>query len=79
MQRQCAGVDKVFVADVDAMQSMELVRELRAKGLVQGKDFDFAYQQAKYDYFSSEVHQLKGCTFTFKDSKWATFFRIKYG
>lgn len=58
---------------------MELVRELRANGLVQGTDFTFAYQQPKYDYFSNEVHQLKGCNFSFKDPKWATFFRIKYG
>jgi hypothetical protein len=58
---------------------MEMVRDLRAKGLVQGIDFNFAYQQAKYDYFSSEVHQLKGCTFSFKDAKWATLFRIQYG
>ena len=72
-------MDKVFVSDIDATQTMEIVRELRGAGLVQGTDFNFAYQQAKYDYFSSDVHQLKGCTFTFNDSKWATLLRLKYG
>lgn len=72
-------MDKVFVPNIDANQTMELVRDLRAKGLVQGTDFSFAYQQAHYDYYADDVHQVKGCTFAFKDDKWATFFRIKYG
>jgi len=72
-------VDKVFVANIDATRTMELVRELRAKGLIQGVDFNFAYQHGKYDFFLREVEMLKGCTFTFTDPKWATFFRIQYG
>lgn len=72
-------MDKVFIPHVDAAETMELVRELRRKGLVQGKDFDFAYQKAQYDYFSSEEQVRQGCEFRFTDSKWATFFRIKYG
>ena len=72
-------MDKVFVANIDSSRTMEIVRELRAKGLVQGPDFSFAYQRPHYDYSSENEHQLKGCTFAFKDGKWATFFRIKYG
>ena len=71
-------MNKVFIPHVDANQTMELVRELRAKGLVQGTDFNFAYQQHKYNYFNNEFEQLRGCNFTFTDSKWATFFRMKY-
>jgi len=78
VQRQCAGVDKVFVPGIDASQTMELVRELRAKGLVQGTDFNFAYQQTLWD---DNYIQLKpqGAEFSFRDPKWVTFFRIKYG
>lgn len=72
-------MDNVFVPNIDAAQSMELVRELRAKGLVQGRDFTFAYQKSDYDYFTQEFKQLRGCNFTFTDPKWATFFRMKYG
>jgi hypothetical protein len=79
VERRCAGVDKVFVPGIDASQTMELVRELRAKGLVQGTDFNFSYQHSTTDFFDTEVDMLRGCSFTFTDPKWATFFRMKYG
>lgn len=68
-----------FVTGIDANETMDIVRELRAKGLVQGKDFDFKYQQRSFDFLSSEVEKPKGATFYFRAAKWATFFRIKYG
>lgn len=72
-------MDTVFVPHIDAAETMELVRGLRAKGLVQGKEFDFAYSHASYDLTSFEAVTPKGAKFTFKDPKWATFFRMKYG
>jgi hypothetical protein len=58
---------------------MELVRELRAQGLVQGKDFDFAYNQTKWDNFSYEAVVPQHTVFTFYVDKHATMFILKYG
>lgn len=71
-------MDSVFVPHIDANETMELVRELRSKGLVQGQDFDFAYNHASYDLSSYEAVSPKGARFTFRDAKWSTFFRMKY-
>jgi hypothetical protein len=70
--------NSVFVKVNTANDGMEIVRELRATGLVQGTDFNFHYMPVKLgdDY---EIVSHKGIRVIFKDSKWATFFRIKYG
>lgn len=71
-------MNSVFVPHIDANAAMELVRELRAKGLVQGHDFEFAYNHASYDLNSYEAVTPKGVRFKFNDPKWVTFFRLKY-
>lgn len=71
-------MDNVFVPNIDATQSMEIVRELRAKGLVQGIDFNFSYQHHQYNYDEMDFRHLRGCKFSFRDNKWITFFRLKY-
>lgn len=55
---------------------MEIVKELRSQGLVQGKDFDFAYHQAKWDHMIGEIP--KKVIFSFYENKWATWFILKY-
>lgn len=59
---------------------MEIVRELRKMGWVQGKDFDFAYRPPKYesDYTFEEVYP-KHTVFTFHTEKYASLFLLKYG
>lgn len=58
--------------------SMEIVRELRSKGLVQGKDFDFKYCPSKYDDITGH-HISSRCTvFRFYEEKWATWLALKY-
>jgi hypothetical protein len=69
----------VFVQSVGANPIMEIVRELRAKHLVQGIDFDFSYQQVQQHYSDGFDLIRNGATFYFKDDKWATFFRLQYG
>jgi hypothetical protein len=56
---------------------MEIVRELREQGLMQGKDFDFAYNQTKWDDMIGEIptHTI----FTFYTEKYASFVALKYG
>jgi hypothetical protein len=58
---------------------MEIVRSLRTSGLVQGVDFDFAYNQAKWDNFSYEAVVKQHTLFTFYVDKHATMFILKYG
>lgn len=68
----------VTIKDVSPNDTMDIVRELRQQGLVQGKDFDFAYHQSKWDNFSYEAVVGKHAVFTFHSEKYATLFTLKY-
>jgi hypothetical protein len=56
---------------------LEIVGELRASGLVQGVDFDFAFHQSQWDDMIGEIP--KHTMFTFYTEKYATLFALKYG
>ena len=56
---------------------MEIVRELRQQGMVQGKDFDFSYNKSK-EYIMAKAPMPKHATFAFYTDKYATFFALKY-
>jgi hypothetical protein len=58
---------------------MDIVRSLRADGLVQGVDFDFKYTPPYYDTFGYEAVHPAQTEFTFYSDKYATFFALKYG
>ena len=68
---------QVKISDKDPNQILELVRELRDQGLVQGKDFDFAYHQSKWDDMIGEIPTTT--VFTFYVDKYSTLFILKYG
>ena len=55
---------------------LEMVKELRQQGLVQGEDFDFAYNQGRWDEMIGEVP--KSAIFSFYTEKYATMFALKY-
>jgi hypothetical protein len=57
---------------------MEIVRDLRTSGCVQGKDFDFAYNQASYNNDSWEAVTPRHTEFRFYTDKWATWFALKF-
>ena len=61
------------------MEVLDVVRNLRERGLVQGIDFDFEYRSSIFDISNYEMITSRGGTFHFKDPKWATIFRIQYG
>jgi hypothetical protein len=61
---------------VDANRAMEIVRELRQQGLKQGTDFDFSYNQTKYDNWT--LIDDKHTVFKFYDDKYATLFALRY-
>ena len=55
---------------------LDIVRELRANGLVQGVDFDFAYTQSRWDEMIGEIPT--NTVFTFYEEKYSTLFALKY-
>ena len=66
----------ITVHDKSASDVLDMVRELRAQGLTQGKDFDFAYNQSRWDEMIGEVPN--SAIFSFYTEKYATMFAIKY-
>jgi hypothetical protein len=69
--------ESVVISAVDANATLDIVRQLRDAGLVQGRDFEFKYTPPKNQLFEDLVPS--SAEFFFLDAKWATFFRLKYG
>ncbi len=67
----------VVIRDKNPNEIMDIVKELRNKGLVQGQDFDFAYTPSTEDWMNG-VRTSKYTTFTFYSEKHATLFALKY-
>ncbi len=67
---------QVVIPNKSAGDIMDIVRNLRADGLVQGKDFDFAFHQSRWDDMIGEIP--KESVFTFYTEKYATLFALKY-
>jgi hypothetical protein len=61
----------------DPNEVMEIVRAMRDSGMVQGKDFDFAYYQSTWDGMIGEIP--KNVEFKFYKEKLATWFALRYG
>ena len=57
---------------ISAADAMELVRQLRSRGYVQGQDFDFSYVPSSEEFGSKRVD------ITFYDDAHATWFQLKY-
>jgi hypothetical protein len=57
-------------------EALEKVAELRKANLVQGKDFDFAYNQSRWDEMIGEIP--KTTIFTFYNDKHAVFYSLKW-
>lgn len=55
---------------------LEIVKELRTSGLIQGVHFDFAYTQNRWDAMTGEIP--KHTIFTFYEEKYSTLFALKY-
>lgn len=69
---------EIKVIDLDAQRTMDIVRELRKQGLVQGRDFEFSYHQAKYDNDGWNAVENRHAKFRFADGKYATLFALRY-
>lgn len=66
----------ITLHDRSPNEVLEMVKELREQGLVQGSDFDFAYNQSRWDEMIGEVP--KSAIFSFYTEKYATMFALKY-
>ena len=60
----------------DIRGTLEIVHDLRAQGLEQGRDFDFAFYQTRWDEMIGEIPN--SVEFRFYDSRWATWFSLKW-
>lgn len=67
----------VVIEGKDLPRYMDIVRELRASGLIQGEHFDFKYIPSIYDYKKYSITPKK-VIFTFYDEQYAMMFKLKY-
>jgi len=66
----------IVIENKNVNEILDMVKELRDKGLIQGVHFDFAYNQSRWDTMIGDV---KGFTnFTFYEEKYSTLFALKY-
>ena len=67
---------KIVIENKNVNEILDIVKELKTSGLVQGVHFDFAYNQNRWDPMIGDV---KGFTnFTFYEEKYSTLFALKY-
>lgn len=69
---------EVKVIDWMPNESMDVVRELRNKGYVQGIHFDFEYHPPKYTDLSHDPVYNRHTVFTFYKEELATWFSLTY-
>jgi hypothetical protein len=67
---------QIKIKDKDPNEIMEIVRSLRKQGMVQGKDFDFAYNKSCWDEMVGEIPRYT--LFTFYVDKYATMFVLRW-
>lgn len=67
---------EITLRNLDANDSLDIVKKLRADGLVQGQDFDFAFYRKHWDPMTGD---MEGNTkFIFYTEKYALLFALKY-
>ena len=66
----------ITVDDKGPTDILDIVKALRASGLVQGVHFDFAFNQSRWDEMIGEIPRFT--TFTFYEEKYSTLFALKY-
>ena len=69
---------EVKVLDKMPNDIIEITKELRTKGHVQGVDFDFKYYPPKFNNFSGDPVYNRHAIFTFYKEELATWFSLRY-
>ena len=57
---------------------LEIVKELRSLGYIQGKDFDFQYRPPKYTDLTHDPVYNRTTTFMFYKEEMASWFSLRY-
>ena len=60
------------------IEIIDIVRSMRDNGMVQGKDFDFRYNQTKWDAYDFEAVSAEHTVFVFYEEKYATWFQLRW-
>lgn len=71
-------MNQITVIDWNINRIMDVVHDLRAQGLVQGQDFDFAYYPGEVTTDEFHIATQRRTVFTFYTESMATWFAIKY-
>lgn len=71
-------VIEVKILDMSVNEIMDIVRDVRLRGYVQGVDFDFTYHPPKFDNFSGDAVYNRCVVFTFYKEELATWFSLIY-
>lgn len=69
---------KVTIHSKDPSEILEIVREMKEHGYLQGKHFDFNYHPPRYNNDGWAPVTPKYTVFTFYEDKLATFFSLKW-
>ena len=69
---------EVRLLHLKAGDVIDIVREVREFGLVQGRDFDFTFVPATFNNDGHEAVSPRYAVFKFHVEKWASWFILKY-
>ena len=69
---------QVKLLNKSAAEIMLIIKEMANDGIVQVRDFDFAYHPARYKSDGWENISPKHTIFAFYNEQMATFFTLKY-
>ena len=69
---------EIRVLHKTSAEILQIIKEMANDGIIQGRDFDFAYHPAKYDSDGWEAVSPKQTVFGFYTESMATFFTLKY-
>lgn len=69
---------EVKILDISVSEILDIVKDVRLKGYVQGVDFDFEYHPPKFDNFSGDAVYNKCVVFKFYKEELATWFSLMY-
>lgn len=83
IKRPCAVADtdtteiKLYYKGI--REALDIVYDLRAQGLEQGRDFDFAFHpRVEWDPLRETDSDYPHVSFMFYHRKWATWFSLKW-
>lgn len=69
---------EIKLLDISVNEIMDIVRDVRLRGYVQGQDFDFEYRPPKFDNFSGDAVYNRCVIFRFYKEELATWFSLMH-